>query len=144
MPPVLHHADDPVVDALRRALTGRQEVHLALLFGSRARALGRGERPGPDRDADLAVRAAPGTDLIALAVELTLAAGVEVDVVDLSEPGYPLLNAIVRDGILIHEGQPGAEWRWRSRSISELELDRPWFERMRDAYLKKLAAEARS
>jgi len=126
-------ADDPVVEALRKALNGRKDVRLALLFGSRTRG-----RARPDSDADVAVL---GRDLnlLALATDLSDAAEVEVDVVSLSDPGYPLLNALLRDGILLHEGEPGAAAAWRSRAWLQAETDRPWFERMRDAYLRRLA-----
>ena len=126
-------ANDPVVEALRKALNGRKDVRLALLFGSRTRGQAR-----PDSDADVAVL---GRDLnlLALATDLSDAAEVEVDVVSLSDPGYPLLNALLRDGILLHEGEPGAAAAWRSRAWLQAETDRPWFERMRDAYLRRLA-----
>jgi uncharacterized protein len=125
--------DDPVVEALRKALSGRKDVRVALLFGSRSRG-----RARPDSDADVAVL---GRDLnlLRLASDLSAAAEVEVDVVSLSDPGYPLLNALLRDGLLLHEGEPGAAAAWRSRAWLQAETDRPWFERMRDAYLRRLA-----
>jgi len=124
-----------VIEALRGALRGRKDVRIALLFGSRARG-----RARPGSDADVAVE---GRDLnpLALAADLSEATGVEVDVVDLGRAGYPLLNAVLRDGILLHEGERGAAASWRTRAILQTETDRPWFERMRDAYLKRLAAE---
>jgi hypothetical protein len=78
-------------------------------------------------------------NLLRLATQLSAAAGVEVDVVSLNDPGYPLLHAILRDGILLHEGERGAAATWRGRAWLQAETDRPWFERMRDAYLKRLA-----
>jgi predicted nucleotidyltransferase len=130
-------AEARVIDALRGALRGRKDVRVALLFGSRARG-----RARPGSDADVAVE---GRDLnpLALAADLSEAAGVEVDVVDLGRAGYPLLNAVLRDGILLHEGERGAAASWRTRAILQTETDRPWFERMRDAYLKRLAEGAR-
>ena len=65
--------------------------------------------------------------------------GLEVDVVDLREAGYPLLKSVLRDGLLIHQGRKGALGDWRSQAIARTELDRPWFERMRDGFLRKLA-----
>ena len=126
-----------VIEALRGALRGRKDVRVALLFGSRARG-----RAHPGSDADVAVE---GRDLnpLALAADLSEAAVVEVDVVDLSRAGYPLLNAVLRDGVLLHEGERGAAASWRTRAILQTETDRPWFERMRDAYLKRLAEGAR-
>jgi hypothetical protein len=116
-------ANDPVVEALRKALSGRKDVRLALLFGSRTRG-----RARPDSDADVAVL---GRDLNLLALA--------TDLVSLNDPGYPLLNALLRDGILLHEGEPGSAAAWRSRAWLQAETDRPWFERMRDAYLRRLA-----
>jgi predicted nucleotidyltransferase len=124
---------DPVVEALRKAFSGRRDVRLALLFGSRARG-----RADSRSDADVAVL---GRDLnlLALASDLSDAAEVEVDVVSLADPGYPLLHALLRDGLLLHEGEPGAAAAWRARAWLQAETDRPWFERMRDAYLRRLA-----
>lgn len=122
-----------LVETLREALRGREDVHLAVLFGSRARG-----RARPDSDVDLAIQG-ENLDLLALRYELTLATRLEVDVVDLARAGYPLLNAILRDAIFVHQGRPGAGGRWLSHTIAQLETDRPWYERMRDAYLRKLA-----
>ena len=127
--------DAPVADALTRALAGRADVEVALLFGSRAR----GEHR-PASDVDVAVLGP--ADRLALAADLTRATGREVEVVDLAAAGYPLLSAIVVDGLLVHEGVPGAYARWRSHALSELDLDRAWYARMRDGYLAKLAEGA--
>jgi len=121
---------------LREALRGRQDVHLAVLFGSRAR----GRRVRPDSDVDIAVLGEEDLDLLALGRDLSLATHHEVDVVNLArDVGYPLLNAIARDAVWVHQGRPGAGGRWLSQTLTRLETDRPWYERMRDAYLKKLA-----
>lgn len=125
---------DPVIEALRRVLRGRQDIRLALLFGSRAR-----DRARPDSDADVAVLG-KDLDLLDLAADLSDAARVEVDVVSLEDPGYPLLNALLRDSIVLHEGERGAAATWRTRALLQAETDRPGFERMRDSYLKRLAA----
>jgi predicted nucleotidyltransferase len=128
-----NHGDSgALVAALGQALGGRTDVRLAMLFGSRARGRGRS-----DSDVDLAVEA-DGVDLLKLAADLSLAVGLEVDVVDLREAGYPLLKAVLRDGVAIHQGQRGALGSWRSQAISRVELDRAWFERMRDGFLSKL------
>lgn len=128
---------DPVLEALRRELSGRKDVRLALLFGSRARG-----RSRSGSDADVAVLG-KGLDLLELAADLSSAAGVEVDVVSLEDPGYPLLNALLRDSIVLHEGERGSAAAWRSRALLQAETDRPGFERMRDSYLRKLAAGQR-
>jgi len=122
-----------VLHSIRRALAGRADVRLALVFGSIARGTAR-----DDSDVDLAIDA-PGVDRLALARDLSLAVGREVDVVDLASAGYPLLAAIVRDGVVVAAHAAGAEARWRTRALLALETDRPWFERMRDAYLARLA-----
>jgi len=119
-----------LIEALGRALKGRSDVKLAMLFGSRARGCAR-------QDSDVAVEA-PGVDLWTLSADLSLAVGLEVDVVDLKDASYPLLNAVLRDGIPVHLGQKGALGDWRSRTISQVELDREWFERMRDGFLRRL------
>jgi predicted nucleotidyltransferase len=122
-----------LVEALSEALAGREGLQLALLFGSLARGEG-----GPDSDADVAVLGS-GLDLLELAADLSAAAGREVDVVDVAAAGYPLLRVLLRDAIVLREGHPGAAADWRTRAILETETDRPWFERMRDAYLEHLA-----
>ncbi len=121
-----------VVQAMGRALADRADIEVAILFGSRARGDAR-----PNSDVDLAVAGA--VDRLALAADLSRAIGHEVDVVDLAAGGYPLLSAIVQDGLLVHEGVRSAYGRWLSRVLSELELDRPMYRRMRDGYLAKLA-----
>lgn len=79
-------------------------------------------------------------NLLELAADLSHAARVEVDVVSLEDPGYPLLNALLRDSVVLHEGERYAAAAWRTRAMLQAETDRPGYERMRDAYLKKLAA----
>ena len=128
--------DTVVIDGVTRALAGRREVEVALLFGSRAR----GEHR-PDSDVDLAVLG--NVDRLAMAAELSQALGQEVEVIDLAAAGYPLLTAIVEDGILVHEGVRSAYPRWRSHALSQLALDRTCYSRIRDAYLAKLAEGAR-
>jgi predicted nucleotidyltransferase len=123
-----------VADRIRTALRGRSDVALALVFGSSARGTAR-----PESDVDLAVEAAPHLDVLTLASDLTRALGREVDVVRLEGAGVPLLEEIVRDGVVAHEGVPHAHARWRSRTLCDLETDRPWFARMRDAWLRRVA-----
>ena len=126
-------SDGRVFEALRRGLADRTDVAVAVLFGSRARGNHR-----EDSDVDVAVLGR--VDRLALAADLSRGTGLEVEVIDLSEAGYPLLAAIVQDAVLLHEGAPGSYGRWRSHALSQLELDRAWYERMRDGYLAKLAA----
>lgn len=118
---------------MKRALAGRADVRVALLFGSAAR-----DALKPRSDVDLAVDA-PGVDLLALGATLSAALAREVDVVRLDGAGYVLVTEIVRDGIVVHEGWPGAGAQWRSRTLATLETDRPLFERMSTAWLRRVA-----
>lgn len=81
----------------------------ALLFGSRARGTEH-ERS----DVDLAVLG-PRLDRAALAAELSAQLGIEVDVVPLVDPGVPLLQRLVDESVVVHEGIPGAAATWRYR-----------------------------
>ncbi len=121
-----------ISDALRRALAGRADVRVAVLFGSQARGTAR-----PDSDVDVAVDA-PGADVLGLGAMLACALGREVDVVLLEEATIPLVERIVRDGIVVHEGRPGAGALWRSRTLATLETDFPWLSRMNDAWLARV------
>ncbi len=121
------------VAAMREVLKGRRNVNLALLFGSQARGKAR-----PDSDLDVAILG-ENLDVFGLSGDLSLATRREVDVVDLSQAGFALLNAIVRDHVILHQGRPGAAGRWLSYALTLLDTDRPAYERMRDAYLRKLA-----
>jgi predicted nucleotidyltransferase len=127
--------DQSLLNQLRGALGRHPEVRLALLFGSRACG-----RAGAGSDVDVAIE---GTaDRLALAAELGRATGLDVEVIDLREAGYPLLRSLLRDGVVLHEGERHAAASFRTRAILQTETDRPWFERMRDAYLRRLAARA--
>lgn len=128
--------DLPALQArIREHLAGRTDVRVALLFGSRARDTARS-----DSDVDVAVEA-PEVDLLTLGAELGAVLDLEVDVVDLADASIPLLEHVVRDGIVVHEGHRGAGAMWRSRTLTTLETDRPWYHRMRDAWLARVARE---
>ncbi len=124
---------ESLIANLRHELADTPGLHLALLFGSRARGEAR-----EDSDVDLAILG-EGVDVLELARDLSLAVSAEVDVVDLGPAGYPLLRAVLRDGKPVYEGRRGSLGQWRSHTIAQLELDRPWYERMRDAFLERLA-----
>jgi uncharacterized protein len=124
-----------VRDALRSVLSTRPQVRLALLFGSRAKGSAHASS-----DVDVAVLA-PGEDLLALGSELSQAVGTTVDLVSLEDPGFALLEELIRDSVLIYEAAAGNAARWRSHALSELDLDRPGFERMRDAWIARVARE---
>lgn len=123
-----------VVDRLRAALAARRDVHVAVLFGSVARGV-----HGPGSDVDVAVLA-PGVDLLALAADLGAALGRDVDVVSLVDAPIPLLEEVLRDGIVVHEARRGAAAQWRASMLGQLETDRPGYARMRDAFLRRVAA----
>jgi len=124
---------DPAVQAIRLFFQERMDVRLALVFGSR----GRGTA-APTSDIDVAV-CAPGVDLLGLTADLSRAMGLEVDVLALEDAGVPLLARIVREGVLVHEARPGTAARWRAQALADLETDAPWFARMRDAWLRRVA-----
>ena len=125
-----------VLARLRDALRGRDDVQLVLLFGSEARG-----SAGPASDVDVAVLA-PGVDLLGLAAKIREAVDREVDVVSLEDATIPLLMELVRDAIVVHEGVPGAHATWRFHALLSLETDGPWYRRMRDAFLARLASGA--
>ena len=122
-----------VVNALRAGLAAKPQVALALLFGSVARGTER-----EDSDVDLAVATEGEFDLLDVARELGARVGREVHVVQLRDATIPLLDEIVRDGVLVYEGRPNAAAQWRTRALCSLEIDRPWYARMRDAWLKQV------
>ncbi|MCA9650317.1 MAG: nucleotidyltransferase domain-containing protein [Myxococcales bacterium] len=124
-----------LLERLHALLSGHDEVRVAIVFGSRARGTAR-----PDSDLDLAV-VAPGVDLVALGAELGAALGVELDVIGLGDPPIPLLDQIVQEGIVVHEAHPGAGALWRSHTLATLETDRPWYDRMSNAWLARVAKE---
>ena len=118
-----------VVGPLLKACGG---VRLALVFGS----MGRGN--ATDRsDLDVAVLGA--TNVLDCAASLSAAVGREVDIVNLTEVSIPMLEAIVRDGVVVFECERGVAAIWRSRALASLEIDRPWYERMQKAWLARVA-----
>jgi uncharacterized protein len=119
---------------LAAALERHREVDLALLFGSRARGTA-----GPTSDVDVAV-IGRSVDTIGLVVELTDAIGLPVDVVDLSvDPPFALLLEVLRDGINVHEGRPGAYGSFLSHSLIDLETDLPALRAMHRAFVQRVA-----
>ncbi|MCC6663549.1 MAG: nucleotidyltransferase domain-containing protein [Polyangiaceae bacterium] len=122
----------PIVTRLRELLTGRADVRLALLFGSYAAG-----RETPQSDVDLAVSGS--VDRLALAAELGAALGLEVQVIALDDPTIPLLRELVDTSTVVHEAHYGAGASWRTRALCQLETDGPWFRRMRDAWLARVA-----
>jgi predicted nucleotidyltransferase len=123
------------IDDVRRAIAKVPGVRLALLFGSRARGTER-----DDSDVDVALDG-PNVDRLSAAAALGAALGLRVDVVDLRDATIPLLEELLRDAVVVHEASPGAGASWRSRILTQLETDRPWYARMRDAWLARVAEE---
>lgn len=125
---------DSAIARARELLRGHHGVRLVLAFGSRARGAAT-----PMSDLDLAV-SAPGMDLFKLAGELSERLGVEVDVVNLDDENLPipLLEALVRDSVIVAEAAKGIAASWRTRTVVMLETDRPWYRRMRDAWLARV------
>ena len=118
---------------LRDALAALPGVRLALLFGSEARGQARA-----DSDVDVAVLAG---EMHGVAKALSDAIDRDVDVVDLRRAGIPLLEELLRNSRILYEGVPGAAALWHSRTVLQLEIDRPWYARMRDAWVARLKAE---
>jgi predicted nucleotidyltransferase len=123
-----------LIDNVSRALALEPDVRLALLFGSVARGT-----DGADSDVDLAVQVPEDYDLAALSSRLSLALGREVEVISLRDPGVPMIEELLRDAVVVHEGEYGAAAQWRSHAWLDREIDLPWYERMRDAWLKHVA-----
>jgi len=122
-----------LIQPLQQVLQARGDVTLALLFGSRARG-----DANEASDVDVALLA-PSADLFEIGALLSEASGLEVDVISLADPGVPLLDELLRDAVVLYEARPGAYATWRSHVLADLELDRPWYERMRDAWLERVA-----
>ena len=123
---------EALLPVLRAALAKAPGVRVAILFGSVAR--------GDDTaESDVDVAVSGDVDPIALSAELAAALGREVDVVGADDATIPLLDQIVKDGIVVHERRPGlgASWWWRALLV--LETDRPWFAGARDAWLRHVA-----
>jgi predicted nucleotidyltransferase len=122
-----------LVTQLETILASFDEVRLALLFGSQAKG-----RATSASDVDLAVLSAVSTSS-AVAAKVSDAIGREVDVVSLADPTIPLLRELIRDGIVVYERRAGEGALWRSRTLAQLEVDGPWYDRMRDAWIARVA-----
>jgi predicted nucleotidyltransferase len=121
--------------AIREVLGEFPEVRLAILFGSRARGTAT-----PSSDLDLAVEAPPEL-LGALGAALSSRLGLEVDITSAPQASIPLLEALIADGDPVFEARPGAYALWRSRTLAQLETDRPWYHRQRDAWIARVAEQ---
>ena len=122
-----------LIDALRGVLVQVPEVWLALLFGSQATGKARA-----DSDVDIAFLGHI-KDRLDLSARLSQVCAREVDLVSLHDPSFPLLEEVIRDGVLIYEADANVYSTWRSRALSSLDLDQAWYYRMRDAWLTSVA-----
>lgn len=125
----------PELELASQVLAASEGVQLALVFGSVARGTAR-----PMSDLDLAVLGVKA-DLLGLSSAIARATGRDVQVVRLEDATIPLLEAIIDEGIVIHERQAGVAASWRSRTLAALEQDRPWYARQRDAWLMRVARQ---
>lgn len=122
------------IAVIRDTLARTAGIRLALLFGSASRGTA-----GADSDVDLAIDADPTVDLLAVASALSLSFGREVQIVALRDAGVPLLEELLRDAVVAYQNSPNAAAAWRTRALLELDLDRPGYARMRDAWLARVA-----
>lgn len=127
--------DPELLASLRRALSSRAELRLAVLFGSRARGDARA-----DSDLDVAILG-DGIDTLRLASDLSRELGYEVDVVSLAEPSIALVRAVLRDGVPVWQSPAGTWGRFIAESLCDLETDLPLFRRMQDGFVRRVAAE---
>lgn len=92
------HADSEL-QRIRAVVDSFGFVRLAVVFGSVARG-----QHGPGSDLDLAIQcdqALSTSQKVALIDALALATGRPIDLIDLKTVGQPLLNQIVRHGLLL-------------------------------------------
>lgn len=104
-------AGEDLVNTLTRALSGRQEILDAYLFGSQARGT-----PRADSDVDVAVYVDPATDMnVGFGIDATLTADLmralgrdDVDVVLLNRADPVLYHRVLRDGVRLLVRDPKA------------------------------------
>lgn len=122
-----------VLDCMKRVFASQDDVELGILFGSTARGSTK-----PSSDVDVAVLG-QHADVMGISAALARELGRDVQVVRLEEASIPLLESIVDEGLVAYEKRRGVSATWRSRALMDLELDRPWYARQRDAWLKRVA-----
>jgi predicted nucleotidyltransferase len=128
-------ANQALLDEIKAVLAADGSVRLALLFGSRAR-----DRAHSASDVDVAIDA-PAGKLGALGARISERLGMEVDLVPLESATIPFLEQLIAHSVVVYESERGRAAAWRSRVLSELETDRPWYRRMRDAWLVRVARD---
>jgi predicted nucleotidyltransferase len=122
-----------VLATVGRVLTLRNDVELALVFGSTARGTAT-----PASDVDVAVLG-NAADVLGIAAALSRELGRDVQVVRLEDAGIPMLESIIEEGLVAFEKRQGIFATWRARTLMDFELDRPWYARQRDAWLRRVA-----
>ena len=122
-----------LIERIAPVLAQRGDVELALLFGSYARG-----HATKTSDVDIAI-IAPRDALLEIGADVSAAVGMEVDVIELEDANIPMQEALVRESVLIYERRRGAAAAWRTRTMLDLAIDLPWYRRMRDAWLKRVA-----
>ncbi|MFO0760366.1 MAG: nucleotidyltransferase domain-containing protein [Byssovorax sp.] len=129
-------ASNDLLTQLRLLLAKHPEVRVAMLFGSEARGTAR-----HDSDIDLAVDA-PEADLLSIDADISAALDREVDIITLDDAvlTIPMMEHLIHDGIIVYERSRGDGALLRSGMLATLETDRPWFSRMNDAWLARVAA----
>ncbi|MDF3070586.1 MAG: uncharacterized protein K0R38_6187 [Polyangiaceae bacterium] len=124
----------PELQQIRDALASVPGVKLALVFGSVARGQAR-----EGSDVDVAVLGAD-LDVAELSARISEATGREAQVVRLEDATIPLLEELLSDGIVVSDPEARAAV-WRSHALADMELDRPWWRRQRDAWLAREAGK---
>lgn len=124
-----------VLDAARRALTRMLPNAWAIyVHGSFAR-----EDERPDSDLDLAVLLPPGVkiaDRLALAAEVSTAAGREADIVDLREANLDLVHALLRDGRTLSVRCEPETLLWEAEQMTDYGLFNSRRREILDQYLR--------
>lgn len=128
--------EETTLEVLRNILKA-PDLAFAAIFGSRARGAGR-----PESDLDLALWPLRPLELreeLDLAARLTLAAGAEVDLVNLHSASVLLRYNVAREGILVAENVPGSWARFRAEAIVDYLDFEPTFTHASRAYAERLA-----
>lgn len=133
MSPEVRQLIEPVLaDVLSRS----EGVRFAVLFGSRAKGTSH-----PGSDLDLALQGAAPERVGELVAQLSERLGQEVEIVRLEEASIPLLEELMDHAVVVYEAAAGSAALWRSRVLVDLEIDGPWYHRMRDAWLSRVAEQ---
>lgn len=121
-----------ILDAVAKVAAAHAGVRVAMVFGSMAK-----DRTHASSDVDVAI--VGHADVLTIAAEISARVAREVDVVEVSTAAIPLLDAILRDGVVVYERSRGESAAFRSRTLAMLETDRVWYRRMADAWLRRVA-----